>query len=252
MNDRLGEERLNNNGSLMKIVKYKNYNDIDIYFPDFNWTKYKCNYSNFINGKVRCPYEPRYHGKGYLGEGEYKIKDNGKTTKAYRTWYHMLERCYSERSLNTNPSYEGCYVCDEWLNFQNFAEWFENNYYEVEGEDMDIDKDVMCKNNNIYGPDTCMFLPHKLNILFTKSTAIRGELPIGVTYGKQKGTFQARCNDGYNTRLSCGTFKTVEEAFEAYKKMKEKIILEVVEEYKESIPYYIYEAICNYEISIND
>lgn len=43
----------------------------------------------------------------------------------------MLQRCYNNKQL----SYFDCEVCDEWLCFQNFAKWYEENYYEIEGED---------------------------------------------------------------------------------------------------------------------
>ena len=40
--------------------------------------------SNFKNGNVICPYEPRLLNIGYMGEGIFKSKDNeGKRTKEY-------------------------------------------------------------------------------------------------------------------------------------------------------------------------
>ena len=62
---------------------------------------------------------------GYIGEGKYKsiISNGSKTqTHCYSTWKSMLTRCYDEKYHIKKPTYENCYVCDEWLNFQNFAE----------------------------------------------------------------------------------------------------------------------------------
>ena len=79
--DRTGEERLNNFGSKMVIVEYREYSDIDVYFPEYDWTFEHAAYNNFKKGTVKCPYEPRYYNIGYLGEGKYKVRENGKNKK---------------------------------------------------------------------------------------------------------------------------------------------------------------------------
>ena len=56
--DRIGEERLNNFGSKMIIKEYRKAIDIDVYFPEYNWTFEHARYDNFKNGKIKCPYEP--------------------------------------------------------------------------------------------------------------------------------------------------------------------------------------------------
>ena len=78
--DRTGEEVRNKFGSKMVIKEYRGCMDIDVYFPEYNWTFEHVDYSNFKRGKIKCPYEPRYYGKGYLGEGKYKMSINGKHT----------------------------------------------------------------------------------------------------------------------------------------------------------------------------
>ena len=47
-------------------------------------------------------------------------------------------------------------------------------------------------------------------------------------------------------------YDTQEEAFESYKNFKEKYIKEVAKQYKEKIPFSLYEALINYKIEIND
>ena len=37
--DRIGEENINNFGSKMIIVGYRKWNDVDVYFPEYNWTR---------------------------------------------------------------------------------------------------------------------------------------------------------------------------------------------------------------------
>lgn len=64
-------------------------------------------------GAVSDPYAPLICGKGYLGEGPYPITVGGKRTPMYAAWIKMIE---------TQT------VCDEWLNYQNFAEWYATNH----------------------------------------------------------------------------------------------------------------------------
>ena len=108
--DRTGEESLNNFGSKMVISEYRNRRDIDIYFPEYNWVFEHGVYDNFKKGKIKCPYEPRYYGKGYLGEGEYKMSENGKHTDKYDIWHSMLTRCYDPKYHEKYPTYKGCKV----------------------------------------------------------------------------------------------------------------------------------------------
>ena len=48
--DRTGEERVNKFGSKMIIKEYRGCMDIDVYFPEYNWTFEHVDYSNFKRG----------------------------------------------------------------------------------------------------------------------------------------------------------------------------------------------------------
>ena len=184
--DRTGERGINTFGSEMVIVEYRGALDIDVYFPEYNWTAKGVQYGHFKEGNVKCPYEKRYYGIGYLGEGKYKVWENGKHTRVYKTWNHMLQRCYSEKYHEKESTYINCEVCNEWHNFQNFGKWFDDNYYEIEGEEMNLDKDILVKHNKIYSPETCVFVPHKINKLFVKGDKVRGKSVIGTSLFKFK------------------------------------------------------------------
>ena len=67
--DRVGEEKYNKFGSKMIIKEYRTNKDIDIYFPEYNWTAKNTRYNAFKKGQLSCPYEQRTFGIGYLGEG---------------------------------------------------------------------------------------------------------------------------------------------------------------------------------------
>ena len=189
--NRIGEKRINTLGSEMVIVGYRKNNDIDVYFPKYDWTARNKEYKNFKKGIIKCPYEPSVYGVGYIGEGKYKISENGKHTGIYDTWHDMLKRCYDSNYHKRQPTYIECEVCEEWLCFQNFAKWYEDNYYEVEGERTELDKDILMKGNKIYSPDTCIFVPKTINSLFVKNNKSRGESVIGTS--PVNGKYRVRC-----------------------------------------------------------
>ena len=253
--DRTGEERLNTFGSKMVIKEYRNARDIDIYFPEYNWTFEHAQYQKFKKGNIKCPYEPRYYDKGYLGEGKYKVSENGKTKREYKIWHHMLRRCYDPKFHEKESTYKDCKVEDYLLNFQHMGEWIENNYYEIPGEVMCLDKDILCKGNKVYSRETCIFVPQRINSLFVKSNKARGDNPIGVS-DLPSGNYEVHCNNGYGKYVYLGTYSTKEEAFRVYKEYKEKVIKEVIDSYEGKIPEPFYsrlkEAMYDYEVEMND
>lgn len=249
---KLGEESNNKFGSSIKIVGYRRYDDIDIYFPEYNWTYYNTDYNSFKRGSVKCPYEPRIFNVGYIGEGVYKTRANGIKTRSYAVWYDMIKRCYDEVHRNEFISYMECYVCDEWLNYQNFAEWYEYNYYEIDDETVHLDKDILVKGNNCYSPETCVFVPKTINNLILKRDRYRGDTPLGVWYDSTRNNYKAYCCNGHGKNITIGRYSTIDEAFYAYKQYKESIIKSIADEYKDFIPYTLYNALYNYIIDIND
>lgn len=264
--NRTGEKNINNFGSEMIIINsYIEFNNkhkrdftyIDIYFPEYDWTAKHREYKEFKKGSIVCPHERRTYGVGYLGEGKYKSKENGKFTKCYKVWNSMLQRCYDSKYHEKYPTYKGCKVCEEWLCFQNFAEWFYDNYYKIENETMCLDKDILIKHNKIYTPETCIFVPQTINLLFTKSNKSRGNYPLGVDYHKASNKFRARCSV-YDFKIKklinkyLGLYNTQEKAFEVYKQFKENHIKEVANHYKGLTPEKLYNALYNYEVEIDD
>ena len=246
--DRTGEIGYNN-GERMTIIRYGNWDDIDVQFDDGTVVEHN-QYSNFKAGKIKNPYFPSVFGIGFIGVGKFKTNNkNGKATKCYNTWVHMLERCYNPKYHEKKPTYKSCTVDEQWHNFQNFAQWYYSNYYEFEDEKLALDKDILHKGNKMYSPETCVFLPVSINSLFIKSDKTRGEYPIGVS--KVKDKFEAWLSKG-NKRIRLGYFNTPEEAFLAYKKAKEEYIKQIAEKYKSQIPYELYQAMMNYEVEIDD
>ena len=115
-------------------------------------------YSQSIcKGEVKDKYRPVIFGVGYMGEGKYRAGTKSKNDAIYNCWLNMIKRCYSPKLHKQKPYYKGCIVEDKWHNFQNFAEWYENNYPQ-DGGVYQLDKDIKVEGNKIYGEGTCMFV----------------------------------------------------------------------------------------------
>ena len=227
----------------MKIIAFRNYDDIDVQFLDeFYYVKEHQTYSNFKSGQVRNPYDRDLYGVGYIGVGNYMAFENGKMSPQYRAWSGMLERCYSYPKKY--PAYEPYIVCDEWHDYQVCAEWFDDNKYDV-NERLHIDKDILFPNSKIYSPPTCLLVPQRINMLFMNKPNSRG-LPNGIRMNSG-GRYSALYN-----HETLGSYDTVEEAYKYYAMAKEKKIKEVADEYKGIIPKKVYEALYDYKVDIRN
>ena len=188
----MGEEKYNRFGTLMRIVEYVSVDNMVVEFQDEYKYRKRTIYQNFKSGQIKNPYDKSVHGVGCIGVGKFLTKEpNGyHPTREYTCWIHMIERCYLEKNRNLHKSYYGiCEVCDEWLNFQNFAKWHSEHYYEV-NERLHLDKDILIPGNTLYAPDRCLLIPQRINELFTCKVNGNG-LPVGITK-TAKGKYNAR------------------------------------------------------------
>lgn len=241
--DRTGEIATMKNGMKCEIIRYGTKRDIDVRFED-GYIIHNREYCNFKKGSIKNPYVTKVFGVGIYDK-------NNAEKKIYRRWLGMLGRCYSENELQRRPTYTDCSVCEEWHIYSSFEKWYKDNYYEIEGEVMEIDKDIVFKGNQTYSPDTCTFIPHRINSIFTKSNKARGRYPIGVTFDKRQNKYTSKLNI-LDNRVHLGVFNTPEEAFQSYKQAKEQYIKQVADEYKDRIPKKLYDAMYRYEVEITD
>ena len=242
MNGRLGETRLNKQGTMMKIVRYGNYDDIDIEFMDeFHYIKEHQLYANFKTGGVKNPYDRTICGVGYIGVGKYKTGTNTKHTEEYQNWTCMIRRCYDEKLKERYSAYYGdCFVCEEWHNFQNFAKWWNENIYRVGAERMHLDKDILFDGNRMYSPNTCVISPQRINMLFMKKPN-KYNLPNGIK-PSSKGRYESKYNGKY-----LGVFDSIEDAIVAHDMAKSEALIQIANEYKDKIPNNLYEALINWK-----
>lgn len=164
----------------------------------------------------------------------------------YTMWRNILERCYSEKFHIKHPTYRGCTIHDEWLYFSNFKAWVLTQNY----EGRDIDKDLLFENNKHYSPETCIFVPHEINVFILKSEGNRGDFAIGVSYRpeRNKNPFYSHISGQGKRKNHLGCFDNEYNAHLAWQKKKieycDKHILKyehdsntkrVLEKYKKSI-----------------
>lgn len=165
--------------------------------------------------------------------------------RAYSVWNSLKNRCYDPKNKDYK-SYgaKGVKMCDDWLNFQNFKAWYDENYYEIDGEYMAIDKDIIGNGSKIYSPENCLIVPFRINGMFVhkENGDMRGLQPV---YGR----YQVKVRNPITGKNDyCGTYDTVEIASKVYKECKEAIIRGVAEEYKYKIPLKVYNALITFKL----
>ena len=162
----------------------------------------------------------------------------------------------------------------EWVLMSNFISWCHENYItnqvvikNPDGTFKSIDnhyvisKDIFIKNNKIYGPDTCCFVPKEIAKLFEKEIYFKlGVYPVkkfdGIKFMCDIMTLaplqpQGVVNGIVPTKVvkKCGTFNTQEEAIVVFKTEKEKFFRELATSYKGKIDEKTYLFLMNYTVS---
>lgn len=161
------------------------------------------------------------------------IGDNSKN-KVYQCWRGMIKRCYSLKSLEKQPSYQGTTVCDEWKLYSTFEIWYNENY--VDG--YSLDKDIINGSAKLYSPDTCVFVPRDINNSILESNNNESVYPLGVTYHKKKKDMVNEYKKPFYSQITkkgksitLGSYKTAFEAHKAWQYAKVEYFNELILEY---------------------
>lgn len=246
----LGTIYVTNKSGRCSIIDYKGYSEVTVAFEN-PYCIVKCQLGQLRRGQVKNPLIPSFYDKGYIGDGKYGKRD----LDAFNLWLHVLMRAYDKNFHVRNPTYSSTKICDEWLNFQNFAAWcYDQEFFgakDSKGNKFQLDKDILVRGNKLYSPETCCFVPQEVNVLLVSNGKNRGEYPVGVTYCGRIKKFKATLSY-QGTSLYLGSFKTSIEAFQAYKRVKESCIKETADKWKNHIDSKVYETLMNWEIKIDD
>ena len=167
----------------------------------------------------------------------------------YSRWYNMNSRCYRECYHRTHPGtiYPECEVCEDWrIKKESFYDWLDKEYYTVGGEQMDIDKDILKKGNRLYSPETCLVVPHTINVLWAMLPA---SYP---TFNEERQQWEADAEFFPTPYSQKKYFDDLEEAWDYMAGIKYAHIKEVAELYKDEMPEKIYQAMLAYRIDQED
>lgn len=158
---------------------------------------------------VKNPMNPTTCGVGYLGR-QYKDIDK---EKSYNIWSGMISRCYDINSLKNRSTYKNVTVCNEWLNYTNFKEWFDRTY--IEG--YHLDKDLMQLGDEFkeYSPLNCVWLPREINSFLTNVQSSNTSGFTGVHWDSKKNKYRVNIKF-LGKRTFLGYSSTIEEARKVY------------------------------------
>ena len=217
---------------------------------------YRCQFQNYpcevlarkihiLNGYIFNPMKPSYANVGFQGIGKYSFSLNKKISSI---WKNILDRCYrsnSKRYLSYGA--KGITVCEEWLNFQNFAAWYEeNSEWNVNNYNLQLDKDILANinhlENKIYSPETCLLVPAEINGFLAGDN-----LKSGLKQNKDNTYYVCIANKGIIYRY--GSYFIFKEAKEAYAQKKYEFWLEEISKFE--IPIQLKEILLKYDFSWN-
>lgn len=235
----IGEESVSNQSKQkMWIIDWRGEKDIDIQFEDGNIVYHKI-HINFKRGEIKNPFYPFVCGVGYYGADKDTVP-----REIYTKWVNMIKRCYDKNTLDRCNTYNGCTVCDDWYNLQNFYKWYVDNKWSNSIK-LDCEKDIL-SNEQIYSPTTCLLVPHDINMLFTHYTNKNG-LPQGIICNKYTN---GKYNVGFHKngkRQTFGTYNTLKDAQTVLQKERILYLREILLKYKNIMPKDLYDLLYNYD-----
>ena len=169
----LGNYYRTNEGCVVQAIAIKTKKEVTVKFQDKFGYEVTTTIQNIRKGEVKNPFFPNKFG-GYRGVGPY----NGKEYEWLSSiWYNMLMRSngsdyYAQYHGYETHAYDNTIICDEWLNYQVFADWYLKSISKLNSKySYEMDKDLKYrfyhKSTNgckMYSPQTISLMPHELNV----------------------------------------------------------------------------------------
>lgn len=191
-------------------------------------------------------------------EQEYIEYENKAGQTAYKIYNGIKARC---KDTTVDDRIRACYdkstMWQGWVDDpKSFVKWYLEHSYEVDGEEMDVDKDLFGDDSGMYHPNFCCLLPKGLNTLlanskkhYLNSEPTDNVLPYGVRYNSKNNKYFSEIQlTGTQKKIRLSEHDTPKEAFAEYKRMKEADILLMAAKYKGRIPDYIYDKLLTIEV----
>lgn len=204
----------------VKIIQYHNSGNVIVQSLDKDQDIVRCEMCQLKRGSLKTPHAKVVCGVGSVGKGPYKPRPKGQDKcHAYRYWSNMLNRVYN----SPTPPYQGVSVSDDWLIFQNYANWF----YGQVGWNLGwhVDKDIV-GDGKYYSEDMCIMVPAILNQFAT--TGSGNNLPLGVHRNLHGKYVTQMSNSLTGVREGLGYYSDPETAHTVYRKRKREHLCEVL------------------------
>lgn len=142
---------------------------------------------------------PEY--KGYFRRKNMSKGKNVSFTSSYKLWSSLKN--YAK-------------LCEEWKEYSNFEKWYDENYYELSGERMELSYRFIDLYNEIYSPNMCCFLPKTLNLTLNR----------------------------------LGSSSSEEGISDFWKTVLPKQYINIAEKYEKELPESIFEKLINFETKV--
>ena len=163
----------------------------------------------------------------------------------------MLRRCFDEKEQTRYPTYRGCSVSDNFLNYRYFYDWCQEQIgfgkVDENGRYWHLDKDLLFVDNKTYSEAACVFVPNEINLFFIDRGNARGEYPVGVCFHKASGKFVAQCKVN-SKQQHLGYFDTPQEAFAAYEPFKEDLCKQLALKWQSEIDSRLFNAMMKWSV----
>lgn len=250
----------NKQGVKGSVVNYYDAAHVEVQFDSGYKTITRWN--RILDGSVR---DKNFHRVGKYNEimDMTVHKNSPREMMGAKEFYDMHIRCYGKEYKKQRPTYKDVTCCDEWMYLSNYMKWRNEQpnliYLEQQNQRFELDKDILCKGNTIYSPNTCCLVPTSVNQIFNTHSRHRGDLPIGVTWVSGRKYVIAKWQNPFTQKGEWSTtYPSTEDgiysAFLEYKTHKEKYIQQLAEQewQKHTITEPCYYAMKNYQVEMTD
>ncbi len=222
-----------------EVISYENARNVRVKFND--GTIVKASMGNINSGLVMNPNNGKIFGVA--------INDNYSMTgsKWYTVWHSLIRRCYSEVYQKSKPTYKDVEVESSWLRFSNFLKDVVDIPFceKCENGDYQLDKDVLSNGLKIYSKETVCFVPPEINAALIRSGSIVGYRKCGKRYIPSFRT--SSLNTIANELGLDKSYRTSEEALQAYRKVKLIHLENLANKYKGEIDERVYNTLVNFD-----
>lgn len=152
----------------------------------------------------------------------YTVGGQNYKTRSGRLWNNLEVRTSGRHK-------DKCYnnAVNGFKDFQEFAEWCQSQpaylALDLDGKFWQLDKDIL-GDGELYSPETCCFIPGKLNSLLIEQESEAGLMP-GVSLNLDNSDkFVARGRLLSGKKKHIGVYNTEQEAHEAYINFKREVV----------------------------